>query len=87
MKVKYLWAHGMSSIQEQGDLLKTLTHQATQNGILTKKWSSQEWEPDEMLEARTVRPVGGHPFTQHTVKFVIMTMIWTLTPSQNQTLR
>ena len=24
-----------------------------------------------MLEARTVRPVGGQPFTQHTDKFVI----------------
>ena len=35
------------------------------------KWSSQEWKSDEMLEARTRRPVGGHPFTQHTDKFVI----------------
>ena len=35
------------------------------------KWSSQEWKSGEMLEARTVRPVGGHPFTQHTDKFVI----------------
>ena len=24
-----------------------------------------------MLEARTVRPVGGQPFTQHTDRFVI----------------
>ena len=38
---------------------------------IDKKWSSQEWKSDEMLEARTRRPVGGHPFTQHTDKFVI----------------
>ena len=35
------------------------------------KWSSQEWKSDEMLGARTGRPVGGQPFTQHTDKFVI----------------
>ena len=36
-----------------------------------EKWSSQEWKSDEMLDARTVRRVGGQPFTQHTDKFVI----------------
>ena len=39
-----------------------------------EKWPSQEWKSDEMLEARTERPVGGQPagsFTQHTDKFVI----------------
>ena len=39
--------------------------------IIDEKWSSQEWKSDEMLEARTGRPVGGQPFTQHTDKFVI----------------
>ena len=38
---------------------------------IDEKWSSQEWKSDEMLEARTGRPVGGQPFTQHTDKFVI----------------
>ena len=38
---------------------------------IDEKWSSHEWKPDEMLEARTVRPVGGQQFTQHTDKFVI----------------
>ena len=33
---------------------------------IDEKWSSQEWKSDEVLEARTVRPVGGQPFTQHT---------------------
>ena len=36
MKVNYLWARGLGSIKEQGDLLKTLTHQATQSGMLTR---------------------------------------------------
>ena len=39
-----------------------------------EKWISQEWKSDEMLEARTGRPVSGQPagsFTQHTDKFVI----------------
>ena len=36
MKVNFLWARGMGSIKEQGDLLKTLTHQATQSGMLTR---------------------------------------------------
>ena len=38
---------------------------------IDEKWSSHEWKPDEMLEARTVRPVGGQQFTQPTDKFVI----------------
>ena len=35
------------------------------------KWSSQEWKSDEMMEARTGRPVGGQQFTQKADKFVI----------------
>ena len=38
------------------------------------KWSSQEWKSDEVVEARTVRPVSEQPadlFTQHTDRFVI----------------
>ena len=40
---------------------------------IDEKWSSQEWKSDEMLEARTGRPVGGPPassFTQHKDRFV-----------------
>ena len=39
-----------------------------------EKWSSQEWKSDEVVEARTVRPVSEQPadlFTQHTDRFVI----------------
>ena len=39
-----------------------------------EKWSSQEWKSDEVLEARTGRPVSEQPaglFTQHTNRFVI----------------
>ena len=41
---------------------------------IDEQWSSQEWKSDEMLEARTLRPVGGQPagsLTQHTDRFVI----------------
>ena len=41
---------------------------------IDEKWSSQEWKSDEMLEARTGRPVSEQPasfFTQHTGRFVI----------------
>ena len=41
---------------------------------IDEKWSSQEWKSDEMLDARTERPVSESPagsFTQHTDKFVI----------------
>ena len=43
-----------------------------------KNWSSQEWISDELMEVRTGRPVYEQP---------PVTMIWTLTPSQNQTCR
>ena len=39
-----------------------------------EKWSSQEWKSDEMLEARTGRPVNEQPaglFTQHTDRFIV----------------
>ena len=41
---------------------------------IDEKWSSQQWKSDEMLEARTERPVSEQLaglFTQHTDKFVI----------------
>ena len=48
-------------------------------------WSSQEWKSDEVMEVRTVRLVNEQPpglFTQHTTVLLLMTMIWTLTPSR-----
>ena len=42
--------------------------------MLTKKWSSQEWKSDEVLEVRTGRPVNEQPpglFTQHTDRFIV----------------
>ena len=36
MKVNFLWARELSSIKERGDPLWTLTHQATENGMLIK---------------------------------------------------
>ena len=39
-----------------------------------EKWSSQEWESDEMLEVRTGTPVNEQPaglFTQHKDRFTV----------------
>ena len=36
MKVNYFWARKLSSIIEQGDLFRTLTHQVTQSAMLTR---------------------------------------------------
>ena len=54
-----------------------------------KNWSSQEWKSDEVLEARTGRPVNEQQpvCSDSTRTDLLMTMIWTLTPSQNQTFR
>ena len=54
-----------------------------------KNWSSQEWKSDEWMEVRTRRPVNEQPPGSHSTRtdFSLMTMIWTLTPSQNQTCR
>ena len=41
---------------------------------IDEKWSSQEWKSDEMLEARTGRPVDEQPpglFTEHTDRFIV----------------
>ena len=38
---------------------------------IDEKWSCQEWKSGEMLETRTVRPVGGQESTQEIDKFVI----------------
>ena len=41
---------------------------------IDEKWSSQEWRSDEMLEARTEKPVSGQPAgscTQQTDRTVI----------------
>ena len=44
-----------------GDLLRTLTHQVTRSGMLTKKWSSLEWKSDELMEVRTGRLDNEQP--------------------------
>ena len=54
---------------------------------IDEKWSSQERKSDEMLKARTVRPVNNKPVCSLSTQtgLSLMTMIWTLTPPQNQT--
>ena len=81
-------ARGKTKSESQNVPLSSLNEQQTSTGKfvmgasssndsdwnIDDKWSSQEWKSDEMLEARTGRPVGGQsagPFTQHTGRFVI----------------
>ena len=47
---------------------------------IDEKWSSQEWKSDEM---------NNHPVCSQSTRtdLLLMTMIWTLTPLQNQTCR
>ena len=55
---------------------------------IDEKWSSQKWKSDEMLEARTGKPVwvgNSSPSTQTSLSS--MTMISILTPPQNRTFR
>ena len=70
----YLWARGMSSKQEQGDLWWALAHQTTQNGILTKSDLLKSGNLMKCWKQERERPVSGQPagsFTQHTDRFVI----------------
>ena len=67
MKVNLLWACKLGSTIERRDPLFSHTHQATQNGMLTKTWSSQEWKSDELMEDRMGRPVVN---AQHTDRFI-----------------
>ena len=64
----------MSSSQERGDSVKDACSSSYPEWNADEKWSSQEWKSDEVLEARTGRPVNEQPagsFTQHTDRFVI----------------
>ena len=87
LKVKYLWARGLSSNQERGDLWWAPAHQTIQNVSLTKRgllksgnlmkcWKQERWDPW----------VGNRsPSTQTSLSS--MTMIWTPAPPQHQTFR
>ena len=90
LKVNYLWARGRSTNQERGDLWWALAHQVTQSGILTKSglllsgnlmkcWKQER--RDSWVDNQSVRSLS----TQTGLS--LMTMMWTLTPSQNQTCR
>ena len=84
MRVNFLWARELSSIPEQGDLLRTLTHQATQSGMLIrlgllKSGNLMNWwklEQGDLLYSHSTRTDS-----------LLKTIIWTLTPKQNQKCR
>ena len=42
----------MCSKQVRGDPYWALAHETTQNGTLTRKWSSQEWKSGELSGAK-----------------------------------
>ena len=55
-----------------------------------KNWSSQEWKSDELMEVGTGDLLmNSHPVYSHSTRtdLLLMTMIWTLTPSQDQIFR
>ena len=64
-KTRYESQIPLSSWKEQQTKMEKLVMGAcsSNNSDLNadEKWSSQEWKSDELVEARTVRPVGGHP--------------------------
>ena len=58
----------MSSIKEQGDVLKDAYSSSYSEWNADETWTSQEWKYDELMEVRTVRPVVN---AQHTDRFII----------------
>ena len=75
---------------KNGDLLRTLTHQATQSGMLTKNGlfksaNLMKWWKSERGDLL----MNNHAVCSQITRtdLLLMTMIWTLTPSQNQICR
>ena len=54
-----------------------------------KNWSSQEWKSDELMEVQGDLFMNNQPICSHNTRTdsLLMTMVWTLSPSQNQTCR
>ena len=81
----------LSSWTEQhlrtGRLVKDACPSSYSERNADEKWSSQELKSDEVMEVRTGRLVNEQPVWSLSTRtdFLLMTMIWTLTPSQNQT--
>ena len=90
MEVNFLWARKLSSILERRDLLRTLTHQVTQSGMLIKlgllkSGNLMNWWKIEQGDLF----VNSHLVCSQSTRtnLSLMTMTWTLTPTQNQTCR
>ena len=73
---------GTEQHQRTGRLVLDVDSSSYSEWNADKNWSSQEWKSDELIEVRTARLVYS---TRKDL--LLMTMIWTLTPSQNQTCR
>ena len=73
MKVNFTWARKLSSILERCDPLYTLTHQASQNGMLTKNDLLKSGNLMTWWKLEQERPVYEQPpclFIEHTDKFI-----------------
>ena len=57
--------------QRTGRLVEDAYSSTYSEWNVDKVWSSQAWKSDELMEARTGRPVGGQESTQEVDKFVI----------------
>ena len=82
-KTRYESQLPLSSWTEQhlrtGRLVKDAYSSSYSEWNIDEKWSSQEWKSDEMLDARTVRPVGDNSSPRTQTSLSSITMIWTLT--------
>ena len=95
VKTRYQSQIPLSSWTDQplrtGDPWRTLAHQATQNGILTRNGLLKS---GNLMSAGSKNGEGdllmnNHPVCSHSTRadLLLMTMIWTLAPLQNQTCR
>ena len=91
MKVNYLRARGLSRHPRTLRRVKDSCSSSYSEWNTDQNWSSQEWKPDDLMEVRTGRFLNEHPpafRSQSTLTdLLLMTMMWTLTSSQNQTCR
>ena len=64
----------MGSNQERGRLVKDTYSSSYSEWNVDKKWCSQEWKSDELMEVRTGRLVNEEPpglFAPHTDRFIV----------------
>ena len=61
VKTRYESQIPLSSWNEHERLVMSASSSDYSEWNIDEKRSTQEWKSDDLVEARTVRPVGGHP--------------------------